>query len=364
MLARRRGDTAVLATLSAAGATNTTPDHPSAVTPPVRHLPAQLDAATLRAAIAQAVGPLQETSLQSKQSFLRHSSRQDCTSCHQQHLPMAALGSAGKWHVPVDREAERELVKMVSRSDLNNIETDWQPLFHPEAVHTKGYALFGFAAEDVPANQYTDSWVHHLSVIQGEDGQWFNNLPRPPIQTGDIGATALAIHALQHYPLPGRRAELAKQVNRARKWLWRAKPQNNEGRVYQILGLAWAGVPARKLQPLIKALLAEQRSDGGWSQLPGLKSDAYASGQALYALRVGAGMGNLHPAIDRGLRFLLQTQLDDGTWHVRRRAFPFQPTMNSGFPHGRDSWISAEATSWAVLALSVPEPGKSVALKR
>ena len=32
------------------------------------------------------------------------------------------------------------------------------------------------------------------------------------------------------------------------------------------------------------ALLKEQRSDGGWAQLPTLESDAYATGQALYAL--------------------------------------------------------------------------------
>src|SRR6185503_11548747 len=101
----------------------------------------------------------------------------------------------------------------------------------------------------------------------------------------------------------------------------------------------------------------------GWAQLPGLKSDAYATGQAIYALRVGAGLPSANPALDRGVRFLLGTQLEDGTWYVRRRAFPFQPTMNSGFPHGRDSWISAAATSWAVLALSVPEERKAVALR-
>src|SRR5690606_9240031 len=37
----------------------------------------------------------------------------------------------------------------------------------------------------------------------------------------------------------------------------------------------------------------------------------------------------------------------------RRRAFPFQPTMDSGFPHGRDSWISAAGTSWAAMALAL-----------
>jgi hypothetical protein len=99
-------------------------------------------------------------------------------------------------------------------------------------------------------------------------------------------------------------------------------------------------------------LIARQQTDGGWAQLPKLQSDAYATGQAIYALRVAAGLPTTAPAVDRGLRYLLSTQLDDGTWHVRRRAFPFQPTMDSGFPHGRDGWISAAATSWAVMAMA------------
>src|SRR6266540_90065 len=314
MLARRRGDTPIVAALSAAGATKATPDRDPVKTPPSRVLPAKLDSATLRSAISRAVPPLQVTSLESKQAFGHHASHQDCVSCHQQFLPMAAIGMAKKRQVPVDADAERQLVKMVGEGELKNVEPDWQALFHPEPVHSKGYELFGCAAEDLPANGYTDSWVHHLSAIQGKDGRWFNNLPRPPIQTGDIGATALAVHALQRYPLPGRQAEFAKQVGRARQWLWSVKPQNHEGRVYQILGLAWAGEPARKLQPLAKALIEEQRGDGGWAQLAGTKSDAYATGQAVYALRVGAGLANSHPAIERGQRFLLATQLEDGTW--------------------------------------------------
>jgi hypothetical protein len=106
---------------------------------------------------------------------------------------------------------------------------------------------------------------------------------------------------------------------------------------------------------LAKELLAQQNADGGWSQLATLQSDAYATGEALFALHVAGRIPIAHTAFERGRHFLLATQLQDGTWHVRRRAFPFQPTMKSGFPHGRDSWISAAATSWAVVALSLQD---------
>jgi hypothetical protein len=363
MLARRRGDTPITAALLASGAADTAPDRVSAVTPPIRHLAECLDDATVRAAIKQGVAPLQVTSIESKSAFVKHASHQDCTSCHQQYLPMAAIGLAKKHGVAVDTQAEQQLVQMVGQGELKNSEVDWEPLFHPDAVFTKGYQLLAFASEDVPANETSDSWVHHLSAIQGKDGQWHNNLPRPPIQSDDIGATALAVQGLRRYAPPGRQGEFGVQIERARRWLLTVQPVNTEGRIYQILGLAWAGEPARNLEKMTRALVAEQRADGGWAQLPGLKSDAYATGQALYALRVGAGFKKSDPAVDRGLRFLLNTQLEDGTWCVHRRAFPFQPTMNSGFPHGRDSWISAAGSSWAVMALSLNDKSETVALE-
>jgi hypothetical protein len=83
-----------------------------------------------------------------------------------------------------------------------------------------------------------------------------------------------------------------------------------------------------------------------------LESDAYATGEVLYALAQTVKDAETDPAWQCGLRFLLERQEGDGTWHVARRTFPFQPTMNSGFPHHRDSWVSAAATSWAVLALT------------
>jgi ankyrin repeat protein len=359
MMARRRGETPILAALTKAGATHETLDEVPDKTPPARQLPEKLDAATLRSAISQAIAPLQETSITSKQNFVKHELHQDCTSCHQQYLPLAAIGFAKRQHVQVDADAERQLVEMVHQGELKNPETDWQALFHPDPANTKGYTLFGWAADNQPADEFTDSEVQQLTVIQGKDGRWFNNIPRPPIQTSDVGPTALAIHALQRYPLPGRKTEFAERVDRARKWLWTVKSENTEERIYQILGLAWAGESPNRLQSLAKTLLAQQHADGGWSQLPVGKSDAFATGQAVYALRVGAGIASSDPAIDRARRYLLQTQLEDGTWYVHRRTFPFQPTMKSGFPHGRDGWISSAATSWAVLALSLPEETKT-----
>src|SRR5262249_55971705 len=193
---------------------------------------------------------------------------------------------------------------------------------------------------------------HHLVTIQASDGRWFKSVPRPPIQSSDVSVTALAIHAIKQYGWPGRKEEFAASVERGRRWLWEVKAQTNEEGGVQLPGLHWAGEPAEKLANLAQALLRMQRKDGGWAQLPMLESDAYATGEALYTLVQAVQVPVTDPAWQRGLRFLLERQEDDGTWHVARRAFPFQPTMDSGFPHHRNSWISAAATSWAVLALT------------
>jgi squalene cyclase len=79
--------------------------------------------------------------------------------------------------------------------------------------------------------------------------------------------------------------------------------------------------------------------------------DAFATGQALYALNA-AGMSPTSPTYVKGAAFLLRSQREDGSWHVRSRAFGFQAYFESGFPYGRDQFISAAATSYAAIALA------------
>lgn len=348
MLAKKRGDTAIVRALEKAGAAGTPEKEKEQPALKTDYL-AGFDKAWLKLAIDRALPPLQRTSIASKRAFVEHASKQDCVSCHQQYLPMAALALAKTG--AIDRDAEAALLEMVRRDNTNLYAVTSETTFHPEPAHGYGYAALGMAAQKEPASPATDAMVHHLLVIQGSAGQWHNQLPRPPLQTSDVGATALAAHALAAYGPPALKHEVQASLARARGWLRQVKPQNNEERVHQIMGLVWAGEPAAQLKKLAAALEREQRADGGWAQLPKLKSDAYATGQALYALRL-AGVNPGSTAFRKGLRYLAASQREDGTWFVARRAFPFQPTMQSGYPHGRDSWISASGASWAVMALA------------
>jgi ankyrin repeat protein len=363
LIAEKRGRTAVVDALVVAGAQD--PPLAEKVATPQRALPTQLDDSTLVASAEKALAALQASSARSRESFLRHVSKQDCASCHHQYLPMAAVGNARNRSVRFDQEAAREQIDALAKltNPVSQHEYILQSVFHPDPAHTFGYELFGLVAEGVPPSAMTDGMVHHLVTVQASDGRWFNQTPRPPIASGDVSATALAIHAIQHYGWPGRKEEFEASVKRACRWLWKVEVETNEEAVFQLLGLHWAGEPVEKLAELGKTLKQQQRKDGGWAQLPSLESDAYATGEVLYTLAQAAKVPVTDPAWQRGLRFLLERQEDNGTWHVARRTFPFQPTMESGFPHHRDSWLSAAATSWAVLALTRalpvgPAPGK------
>ena len=81
---------------------------------------------------------------------------------------------------------------------------------------------------------------------------------------------------------------------------------------FALLGLIAAGVgpseeSALRLQ---KLLLARQNQDGGWG-LDRAKSDALATGQTLYALKL-AGHTDGEPAVARGARWLAGKQGADG----------------------------------------------------
>jgi Squalene-hopene cyclase C-terminal domain len=207
------------------------------------------------------------------------------------------------------------------------------------------------AAENYQPDPATDAMAHFLKHQQAPDGRWRILAHRPPIESSDIEVTAASMKALQAYAPKARRSEYQKSIQLAAQWLIQSQPRTTEEEAFRQLGLGWAGADRKIIQKAARRLIAEQRSDGGWAQIPSLASDAYATGQALVALQQSGALQTTDPVYQRGIQFLLNTQLEDGSWHVKSRAISIQPYFESGFPHGHDQWISAAASNWAAMAL-------------
>jgi hypothetical protein len=161
----------------------------------------------------------------------------------------------------------------------------------------------------------------------------------------------MALRVMQVFGTPAMKAELDPRMARARAYLANAQAATNDEAAMQILGLHWAGGNAAKVSALGKALTGAQHADGGWSQNRNLASDAYATGEALYALQEAGILAASGAVYQKGVKFLMDTQREDGSWYVRSRAPKFQPYFQSGFPYDHDQWISSAGTSWAVRAL-------------
>jgi len=342
--AARRGETDIVKMLRAAGAEQpkplSHPDKPLAL----RHPP---DADSARRAVSAALPLLQ----QSERTITR---TRNCVSCHQHPLVAMTVGLARKHGFHVDETIASEERAHV----LKDMGTRVRPLMLGTGIDPtlSVHVLAGLAAEDEPASRITDALVHYLVLRQRKDGHWQQENYRPPDEASNFQFTALAVRGLQAYTPKGRSREIAVRIDQARRWLQSTEPTDTADRVFQLLGLGWAQAEPASVTKAVTNLVGEQRADGGWAQLSTLESDAYATGLALYALHEGGGVAVDHPAYRRGVEFLVRTQLADGSWFVASRSFPIVEYSTSGFPHGRSQFISAAATCWATMALTLTTP--------
>jgi hypothetical protein len=221
----------------------------------------------------------------------------------------------------------------------------------PGDSDTMSPILNGLAAERHAPDAATAAMTRFIRLQQRQDGRWGVFAHRPPMESGDVKSTAQCLRALQAYGAAYERPLADDSIRRAGAWLLKAQPDGTQERTYQVLGLHWAHAGNAAVVAAGRRLVSLQRPDGGWSQLPTLDSDAYATGQALVALLEAAALPASDPVVQRGVQFLLKTQLADGSWFVARRAIPIQPYFDAGFPHGKDQFISASATNWATRAL-------------
>jgi ankyrin repeat protein len=276
-----------------------------------------------------------------------------CVSCHSQNVTDIAAGAVRSKGGPVDAKAATERTKQ-----LEAIFGPFAPMLleridPPGGEDTTAYALNGLASTGYTPNPMTDAMAANLASMQSADGKWhIGSWARPPMEDSDISRTALCIRSLKVFGTAGRAAETSDRIGRARRWLMSARAATAEERAMQLMGLTWSGADAATLRKLADAIMKAQRPDGGWNQRPELSSDAYATGESLFALAEAKCLQSKDAAYQKGVKFLLDTQAGDGSWYVKSRAPKFQPYFESGFPYGHDQWISATATAWATMALA------------
>jgi ankyrin repeat protein len=335
--AARQGNTPIVDLLRNAGAPGSASEPSKPTTKPADSAPA---------AVLRSIPLLQRSDV----TFLR---KGGCVSCHNNSLTAITIASARKQRLNIDEQIARQQLQAVASYIESWRERVLQGDGIPGLQNTIGYILSGMAAEHYPSDPATDALARYLKNTQLPDGRWWNldGHMRPPIDSSDIQVTAMAIRATQVYAPQPQRAAYQIVVERAANWLSKAQSRTTEDRAFQLLGLAWAGTHKDVIRRAARDLIAQQRPDGGWGQLPSLASDAYATGQSLVALKQSGAVTTNDAAYQHGVRFLLNTQTEDGSWFVKSRSIPIMPYFESDFPHGRDQFISAAATNWATQAL-------------
>ena len=305
------------------------------------------DPEAIKKAINKSLPLLQTTS----HAFLENAG--GCQSCHHQDLTAVSLSLAKEKGFTVNDTILNEIfdsVNSVIRSRKDVLSQNGDPV---AIVMSSGYQLWALWANKYKSNKLIEMLVKNLMQRQIYDGSWVSPNPRPPMEYYAFSATALMVSALQYYSPPSLRPEIDQRIEKARAWMIKTIPENNEERIFQLLGLKWINGDKNFIQQQAKKLLATQHEDGGWSQLPTLESDSYATGQALYALYETGQLKTNDPAFEKGISFLLKTQYEDGSWKVKSRSVPFVPFVENGFPHDKDQFISAAGTNWATMALTL-----------
>jgi hypothetical protein len=285
-----------------------------------------------------------------------HVAKRDCFACHNQAQTVQALTTARERGFTVRASDIKEQLDHIAAFLEKNRDNYRKGQGQGGQADTAGYALLTMEWGSCKADATTAAIVEYLLRYKKNLTHWTSTSDRPPSEASSFTTTYVALRGLRYWGQPEQKVWIGNRIDTVRRWLRDTTPKDTEDRVFRLLALGEAGVPDREIHSAARDLLKTQRDDGGWGQLASLPSDAYATGSALVALHRAGRVAASDPAYQRGVAYLLKTQLPDGSWLVHSRSRPFQTYYESGFPHGKNQFISMAATGWAVTALALACP--------
>jgi hypothetical protein len=304
----------------------------------------------IKAAVAKSL-PLLETGARTSME-----KRKQCFTCHNQALPVMALTTARSRGITIDAENLRRQVQFTAEFLAKNRTNYLAGNGQGGQALTAGYALWTLEMGGWKSDETTEAVAEFLLTFQHDLDHWKPQTIRPPSEESLFTVSFVALRGLKMFGTTRQQERIAQRTAQVRQWALNTPARETEDRVFRLRSLQVAGAPPDEILGAAQELLKTQRADGGWAQLVNLESDAYATGTALVALHQAGRVATADPAYRNGLRFLLASQLDDGSWHVPTRSTPIQTYYESGYPHGEDQFISITAAGWATTALALALP--------
>lgn len=304
---------------------------------------ATVDAKILDSAITKALTLIEK-------STVEYRDNRACFSCHHQALPTLTLVQAKKHGFKIDEDNLKTQLKWTA-DHLRRGKTGYlQGRGQGGGVDTAGFGLWTLQAGGWTPDDTTEAVVEYLLQANTAGERWRGTSSRPPTQASDVSRSSVIVAVLDSFGAEKQRERITAQKEKVHRWLLRAPLLDTEDKVARLRALTYLNEDKDVLLFAAADLVLDQQPDGGWEQKSGMGSDAYATGSALVGLQQ-AGVPVSDAVWQRGLQFLLKHQLDDGSWKVTTRSRPIQVYFESGFPHGKDQFISMYATCWATTAL-------------
>jgi N-acyl-D-amino-acid deacylase len=308
------------------------------------------DEATLREAVTRSLHLIESS------AAIGIDERPNCFTCHHSGLPVMTLLTARERGFPVQAETLQAQLQFTAdqlgKGRANYLLGKGQG----GQAFMAGSALWTLKLGGWKPDATTGAVVEYLLGHQKELGHWKPPSIRPPSEESPFSATYFALESLKHFSTADQQTRSQERIAQAQTWLLQTPARTTEDRVFRLASLHVTNAEATTVQSAASELLRTQRPDGGWAQLESMSSDAYATGTALVHLQRTGSLLVTDPAYQRGLQWLLQDQLADGSWHIVSRSKPFQKYFESGYPHGKDQFISITAACWATTALALALP--------